>query len=93
MKKILVVSPLEDMKLHESKLKRCQVVGFRGKDKDETEVFFKNNLEAHPEDRVDMSFDKSRGELVIRVKMHPGEFLAIGDDEGVAAKEVLKGVD
>jgi len=93
MKKIIVISQLNEMKAQESKLKKCQVVGFRGPDANGKEVFFKNNLVAHPSDRVSFEFSELRGELVIRCKLNHGDFLALGDEEGTSEKEILESTE
>ena len=92
MKKVLVVCPLSNMKKYEKELKRCQIVGFRGKtapkDGEPEDVFYLNNLAWMPKDRV--SYEVEGDELLIRVRLSDGDILALGDADGIAEKRVIK---
>jgi len=89
LKKVFVICQLNDLKTKESVLNRCQIVGFRGKGPDEREVFFKNNLDCYPPERFRMDYDKKSGEFIIAMKVYPGDVVALGDEDGVAIKEVV----
>jgi len=90
MKKTIVVCDLEKYKLHESELKRCLTIGFRANDpKTQKDVFYKQNIEFYPEGVGKIEFDEQRSELVIRIAVKKNQFVAFGDNEGIAVKEKI----
>jgi len=90
MKKVFISCPLTEYRKHESKLKRAQVLGFRAKEPEKKrEVFYLQNLEFYPKDCGKIEFDKTTGEVIIRIRLREGEFLAIGDAQGSMEKTMI----
>ena len=81
MKKVFVVDKLESENLQNSLLKKSLIVAYRKDNK-----LFYQNIEFHPKAGGSINFEPMTGDLVIRVKLRNGDFLAIGDYDGVAEK-------
>lgn len=44
------------------------------------------NLELLPKEAFDLKVDKEKNEVVLKIKLLPGEYIAIMDTQGIAAK-------
>lgn len=89
MKKVIVICPINDLKANQTKLKKCQTIGFRAKNGDRKDVFCKQDFEIYPPDKGSIEFSSVKDEIIFRLKVLPGEIVAIGDDEGTVKKVLL----
>lgn len=87
MKKVFVkhlFSKEADLRKH-TKLKNLLILAYR-----KGETLFFQNFESYPKEAVKIEFDPKSGFLSIKCKLSDSEFLALGDEDGVATKLEVK---
>jgi hypothetical protein len=84
MKKKFIFGDLSSVEKRAKRLNSCQIVAFRQGDK-----VHLSNFEAD-EGRVQIGFDKARDELVFRFKLKENDYVAFGEENGIAGKRQIE---